>query len=233
MNVTHVAICEDENVQAQSLQAMVLKWAENADIIVKIRIFESAESFLFEYAQDKSFDILLLDIEMKKMSGVELAKKVREENKEIQLIFVTGYMDYIAEGYDVEALNHLLKPVSQEKFFSVLDRAKERLKEKSHSILLQCGGESVRIPLYEIRYIEVQKNYLTLHARADFTVKKALRELEEELDESFFKTGRSFWVNLRFVKRITKTEVFLKDETAVPLSRGLYDKINQALIRYF
>ena len=90
-----------------------------------------------------------------------------------------------------------------------------------------------RVPLHEIRSMEVRQNYVTIHAGEDYTVKRTLSDIEKDLDESFFRTGRSFIVNLRYVRKITKTEVFLKEGGAVPLSRGLYHSINQAVIRYF
>lgn len=233
MSSYHIAVCEDDITQSEYTKGMVKAWAAQRRHPVRISSFENAESFLFQYAEDKTFDILLLDIEMGSLSGVELAKQIRQDNREVQIIFITGYMEYIAEGYDVEALHYLLKPLSEEKLYSVLDRAVLRMKEKAHSILLHVGDEMVRIPLYEIRYLEVQKNYVTIHAAEDYEVKKPLRELEGELDDSFFKTGRSFWVNLRYVMRTSKSEVTLKDGTQVPLSRGLYEGINRAIIRYF
>lgn len=233
MSSYHIAICEDNSTQSDYTASLVKAWAQRHGHMVQISAFESAESFLFQYAEDKSFDILLLDIEMGRMSGVELAKRLRRENREVQIVFITGYMDYIAEGYDVEALHYLLKPLSEEKLYSVLDRAALRAGEREHCIWLRAGDEMVRIPLYEIRYLEVRKNYVTIHAAEDYEVKKPLRELEKELDGSFFKTGRSYWVNLRYVVRTAKHEAVLKDGTQVPLSRGLYEELNRAIIRYF
>lgn len=233
MSSYHVGICEDDTAQAEYTAALVKAWAQQHNYRLHMDSFESAESFLFEYAEDKSFDILLLDIEMGKMSGVELAKQIRQQNREVQIIFITGYMDYIAEGYDVEALHYLLKPVAKEKLESVMDRAVLRVRDRERSILLHVGGEMVRIPLYEIRYLEVQKNYVTIHAKESYEIKRSLKELEKELDDSFFKTGRSWWVNLRYVMRTAKSEVVLKDGARIPLSRGLYEEINRAIIAYF
>lgn len=233
MSSYRIAICEDNTAHAEYAAALVKDWGERNMHIVRISSFENAESFWFQYAEDKSFDILLLDVEMGKMSGVELAKRIRQQNREVQIIFITGYMDYIAEGYDVEALHYLLKPVSKEKLESVLNRAALRVKNQERSILLHAGDEMIRIPLYEIRYLEVQKNYVTIHAKENYEVKMPLRELEKELDDSFFKTGRSWWVNLRYVMRTAKNEVVLKDGAQIPLSRGLYDKINHTIIEYF
>lgn len=227
------AICEDEPADLAYVKGMIGEWARKQSREVDIMEFPSAESFLFAYEEKKDFDMLLLDIEMGGMSGVELAKKVREQNRGIQIVFITGYMEYISEGYDVEALHYLLKPVNAERLESVLDRAAERIHTQEKALLLQSGGETVRIPLYEIRWIEVQKNYVTIHGKEKHSIKRTLREMQRELDERFFQTHRSYLVNLGYVKKITKSDVFLKDGTALPLARGLYDKLNQAFIRYF
>ena len=153
---------------------------------------------------------------MGKMSGVELAERIRKEDRLVQIIFITGYMDYIAQGYDVEALHYLLKPVTQDKLRSVLDRAAERLEGREKELCLAASGEVVRVPLREIRYLEVWKNYVTVYGQDACTVKKPLSELERELDGRFFRTGRSQIVNLHFVRKITRTQVILKDGRQLP-----------------
>lgn len=228
----NIAICDDEAVAIQFISKLVLHWASTNKYKICMESFNSAEEFLFKSA-DKNFDILLLDVEMGKMNGVSLAREIRKKNHELQIVFVTGYMDYIQDGYDVEALNYLLKPITKEKLSAVLNRAVERLKSCEKALLLTISDETIRVPLYEIKYLEVRKNYVTLHAGEDYEVKKTLSELEKNLDESFFRTGRSFIVNLRFVRKITRTNVELLDGSIVPLSRGMYDNINRAMIEYF
>ena len=230
----NAAICDDNPADITYLDTMLKKWADDTNTAIQIKSFPSAEAFLFQYEDNKIYDILLLDIEMGGMSGMELAKKIRQKNRTVQIIFITGYMEYIAEGYDVEALHYLLKPVTETKLRNVLVRAVDKLKHKEKELYFRnTDGSMVRIPLYEIRYLEVRKNYVTIHAKEDYTLKKTLHELEKELDESFFRTGRSFIVNLAFVKKITKTQVYLKDESMVPLSRNLYEAVNRAIIKYF
>ena len=224
------AICDDESTEIDYLKQLVQQWANKHSYSTSIDTFPSAEAFLFQYAEDKSYDILLLDIEMANMNGVQLAKTIRAENKEVQIIFITGFMEYISDGYDVDALHYLLKPISEEKFFSVLDRAVEKLKRNERILILDLGDESVRIPLYEIQYLEVQRNYVTVHGKNEYTIKSSLSELEKELDNVFFRVGRSFIVNLRYVRRITKTDVFLSNGSSIPLPRGLYKTINRAMI---
>lgn len=227
------AICDDEPAAVGYIATLVARWADMAGHTAAIDGFPSAEAFLLRYAEDKAYDILLLDIEMGTMNGIALAKAVRAENKEVQIIFITGYKEYIADGYDVEALHYLIKPVSEQKLFAVLNRAAEKLKRNERVLLLDTRDEAVRIPFYEIQYLEVRQNYVTIHAREEYTVKKPLSEIEHELDESFFRTGRSFIVNLRYIKKISKTDVYLKSGAVIPLSRGMYEPLNRAMISYF
>lgn len=226
------AICDDSIKDAEYVQSILNRWATSREFSVQSEVFPSAESFLFRYAEDKNFDILLLDIEMGIMDGVTLAKSIRKENEEVQIVFITGYSDYISEGYEVEALHYLMKPVNEEKLFSVLDRAVEKIKQNERCLNLELSGEMVRIPFYEIRYLDVRQNYVTIHGKKDYTVKRTLGDFEKELDERFFRAGRSLIVNLKCVQRVTKTEVRLFDGTALPLPRGAYDPLNRAIIAH-
>ena len=227
-----IAICDDQQESLEYISALVQSWAEQLGISVRLSCFQSGESFLFTYAEQKNFDILLLDIEMNAINGVELAKTIRKENDGVQIIFITGFPDYIAEGYEVAALHYLMKPVSSEKLQQVLNRALGKIKKNEKSLFLSLSGETVRIPVYEIKYLEVQQNYVTIHARRDYTVKKTLGEFEQELDERFYRMGRSYLVNLSYIDKITKTNVFLSDGSILPLPRGHYESLNRAFITH-
>ena len=107
------------------------------------------------------------------------------------------------------------------------------MKTREKELCLSSSGVLVCIPLCEIRYLEVRRNYVTVYGREAYTVKKSLNELAGELDERFFRTGRSQIVNLHFVRKITRTQVVLKDGRTLPLSRKLYEDLNRAMIHYF
>lgn len=227
-----IAICDDSKADLNYISSLVTDWAKLSGNTVNIKTFPSAEALLFHYSDDKSYDILLLDIEMGNMNGVQLAKEIRKENDAIQIIFITGYSDYIAEGYEVSALHYLMKPIDQAKLFSTLYRASAKLKRNENVMLLKNAGEIIRIPLYEIRFLEVQRNYVTIHAKQDYTVKCTLGKMEKELDERFFRTNRSYIVNITYIRRVTKTDVYLTDGSQVALSRGMYEPLNRAIISY-
>lgn len=224
-----IAICDDRQEDREYVRQLTARWAQQRGNQVEMTEFCSAEQFLFSCPQP-DFDLLLLDIEMGEMDGVSLAKQVRRTNELMQIVFITGYSDYITEGYEVAALHYLMKPVKEEKLFAVLDRAVERLHKNTKVLTLETAKEMVRVPLYQVSALEVQRNYVTVHARQDYTVKKSLSELMEQLDERFFRVGRSAVVNLNDISRVTRSDIYLTDGRSIPLPRGAYDKLNRAII---
>lgn len=227
-----VAIVDDRETDAQFVRDLLIDWSENRQLGIQAQTFSSAESFLFRYAEDKDWDILLLDIEMGSMDGVTMAKRVRRDNEAVQIVFITGYSDYISEGYEVAALHYLMKPVSREKLLTVLDRAIEKCRQQERCLILESAGELVRIPFYDIRYLDVRQNYVTVHAKDDHTVKRTLGDFEKDLDNRFCRVGRSMIVNLSFIQRVNKTEIRLSDGTVLPLPRGAYEPLNRAIIQH-
>lgn len=225
-----IAICDDSDIDRQYILNMVNRWATEKNHVVHTDTFTSAENFLFHYAEESNYDILLLDIEMGAMDGVTMAKKLRKNNDTVQIVFITGYSDYISEGYEVAALHYLMKPVKEQKLLSVLDRAAEKLSKNEKVLNFEIGGEMVRVPIYQIRYADVFGNYVTIHAATDVTIKMTLTELEKALDERFYRVGRSAIINLTQISRVTKHDVYLTDGTMLPLPRGAYEPLNRAII---
>lgn len=228
MNVK-ICICDDSSEERASINTLVREWSQQSGMYVSVSEFPTAEAFLFEY-ETLAPDVLLLDIEMPGMNGVELAKRLREGNKLIQIAFITGFSEYISEGYEVAALHYLLKPISPEKLFSTLDRALEKREIDGRRIVLKTSAETVLLPIYEIRYIEVIKNYITVYAGSSYTIKRTLKEIERELDERFLRVGRSYVVNLYFISRVTRSEIFLRTGESVFMPRGAYEAVNRAII---
>lgn len=167
---------------------------------------------------------------MGKTDGVTAARRIRCENSTVQIIFITGYSDYISEGYEVEALHYLMKPVGEEKLRSVLDRAAERISRNDKTLVFERSEEILRIPMHMIRYADVYGNYVTLHTDEEIKIRMTLGELEGMLDERFFRVGRSYIVDLTRISRVTKSEIILSDGTRIPLPRGAYDGVNRAII---
>ena len=232
--ILKLAICDDEQSQIEYITALVSSWGANEGHTCEIRAFPSAEAFLFAYEDDTAYDILLLDIEMGRMNGVDLAKTIRQFNDTVQIVFITGFPDFIAEGYEVSALHYLMKPVSEEKLHAVLDKAAANLAKAEKRLCITHDRQTDFIPLSQITYIEAQKQYVDIHTENEtYRMKASLSEMETKLDEYFFRCQRSFVVNLRYVMRIKNNCVVLKDTSKVPISRGMAEKIGKEIIRLF
>ena len=145
-----VIICEDEPIQTTLLVKLVQQWADQCALPVQILSYPNAESFLFSYEEQPFGDILLLDIQMAQMNGMELARKIRERNRRIQIAFLTGLPDFISEGYEVDALHYLIKPIQEKKLFQVLESSagaqggfashQRQAGSDSHHRYFLCGG---------------------------------------------------------------------------------------------
>lgn len=229
-----ISVCDDNKIDQEYICKLLREYADKNGIILEVQTFISAEQFLFQYAEEKDYQILVLDIEMEKMNGVELAKKLREDNREIQIFFVTGFSDYISEGYEVDALHYLMKPVGREKFFKVMDKAVSNLKVEEKVLFVQENGEMLKILTKNILYVEVFSHVCIIHTtESSVEAKMPIGELEKKLPNGFFRVHRSYLVNLEQVKKIGKTEIFLDDGGVIPLSRRKYKDVNLAFIRYF
>lgn len=224
-----ISICDDSDVERKVLSSLVSDWTSAAGANIALNEYSSAEEFLFSY-EDCKPDILLLDVEMPGLNGVELAKKLRAKNRIIQIIFITAYSDYIAEGYEVAALHYLLKPVEPEKLFKTLNRAVERVIRDCRSIALETADGTFVTPLYEVKYLEACKNYVTVHAERDYTVRRTLSDFSGDLDNRFIKAGRSFIINLLWIKRVSKTEIELKSGEIIPIPKSAFETVNRAII---
>lgn len=234
VNRIHIAVCDDEAGQRDYLISLIGQWfAGHSALKGDIRQYPSAEAFLFDYEENKDWQLLVLDIEMKEISGMKLAKKIRAGGDSVPIVFVTGYDEYLEEGYDVEALHYLMKPLSEEKFNRVLDRALLRQTEPRHVFETEEG--SVSLALSSIWYAEADGHYCALYTQdKSYKLRCSISALEKRLQGTCFeKAHRSFLVNLTHVLSITHREVIMDDGRRIPLSRNVYKEFNLAFINMY
>ncbi len=228
-----IAICDDDNAQRKYLSDLADAWAKRNRHLVRIKQYADAKSFLFDYSEEKDFDILLLDIEMPGMNGIELARSIRHDNTTVQIVFITGYYEYFSDGFDVSALHYLLKPTDEEKLRAVLNKAVENLAYRQRSVLLNTSDGDIKVSLADILYIESENVYVIIHTvRGVYRTRTTLGSFSEQLDETFFKVHRSFIASLKYIKKINRTELTMVNDEVIPISRKLYNDVHAALIKY-
>lgn len=227
-----IAICDDEQNQIEYITSIVASWSAHEGHGCEIRTFASAEAFLFEYEEDKAYDILLLDVEMKNINGIELAKRIRKDNNRAEIIFITSHFEFVGEGYEVDALHYLIKPISLEKLTQVLTKATEKLSVEPLSVVISSDGETVKLYESDIRYVESFLHYIVIHPKdKEYKIKENMSVFEKRVSDDFYRIHRSYLVSLKHITRISRTSVNIGN-TELPLSRGKYDDINRAFIQH-
>jgi len=236
----HIAICDDEKTALESLAAEVADWAKAEREACRTESYTTADAFLFAWEEKKDIDALLLDIEMPGMDGIALAHKLRRMGERISIIFVTGNPDFALEGYELEAVSYLVKPVKREKLRAALSRAKEQLRRRPAILAPLSAGEVEKVYVSDICFLESDGHDSVIWKRdgTRLVCKAGLQQLEQALAEcecpdAFFKPHRSYDINLSYVERIGKKEIRMENKVQVPVARGKWEALNQAYMRYF
>lgn len=229
-----IAYCEDEKAQYVYLKELTDRWEMKTGIACNIAVYGSAEEMLFENQRSFSFDVILLDIELDRMNGIELARCIRQVDKKVILAFLSNSREYVFEGYEVGAVRYLLKPISESQLFPLLELARESMKKEKQYLILEAAGEKVKVWVEDILFVETLGHYVSIHTRDKiFEIKKSLNELSKTLSQGFLISHRSYLVNLAFVERVTRTDCILEGGWKVPISRSMYKTVNEAFIAYY
>lgn len=227
-----IAVCDDEQDQTEYILSILAAWGRQYGCTCDVSVFDSAESFLFDYEDHKTWDILLLDVEMKNMTGIELARRIRKDDNRTEIIFTTAHFEFAGEGYEVDALHYLVKPVSDAKLMQVLDKAAQRLSVEPLSVVINCSGETLRLYESDILYVESFLHYILIHTKDnEYRIKENLSAFAQKLSDDFYRVHRSYLVSLKHITRISRTSVSV-GRTELPLSRGKYDDIHRAFIEH-
>lgn len=233
------AICDDEPAERSLLENYVHEWAADRKDDITIESYQNADQFLFCLEEGQAADILLLDIDMPGTDGLSLARRLREQGAGTEILFVTGLADYALDGYEVEAVSYLLKPVEKERFFTCLDRARQRHIKEEPALVAETPWGAVRVRLKEIRYLESRGHDTCIHCRdgrEPVRSRIGIRQMEEHMEKlcgAFFKIHRSYLVHLGYVKRIDRKEVEMDGGDTLPVARKRWEALNRAYLEYY
>lgn len=229
-----IGICDDESSLLALLMKYVKEWSSLRMIDCDIDTYASAEAFLFAYEDMAQYDLLLLDIQMQEMNGMELAKKLRSKKEEVSILFITGVKDYVFDGYSVDAISYLLKPVEKDRLMECLDKAYTKISSVTPYLLLEMKGETTKVKITDIFFVESDLHstcFKTIDGK--FKHNKGIQLVEEELiPHGFFRPHRSFLVNVSKIEKITKKDVYLEDGSIIPIARGRWEDMNLAYLAY-
>lgn len=228
-----IAVCDDEELFGCQAKELIEKLTRSIDVCVDM--YDDGKKLLDAFEQNP-YDLLFLDIEMPKMDGISLAKKIREKCETAYIVFLTGHVEYALEGYEVNALRYLTKPIKEDKLKEVLRFVMDKSVSMNQLMIKDEGYERfINIP--DIIYLEAQNQYVMIYTVAgDFLVRHNIGDYENELkNDGFFRVHRGYIVSLARVKKLVKSDIILEGldgEVVVPVSRNKVKDLKAALYAY-
>lgn len=225
-----IAVCDDEELFRIEFKSVLDKVLINAEY--DIDTFSGGSS-LYEAFLKNPFDLVFLDIEMPGIDGITLAKRLRAVSENVQIVFLTSHIEYALEGYEVNALRYLVKPVDMNKLSEVLKYIQDK-KNNSRQIMIKQEGEDIVIDISDIIYMEsMDKNVRIVTSKSEYITRYNISDYEEELKNSgFLRIHRGYLISLSKVKKIVKNDVVMDGDISLPVSRSNIKVLKDALYAY-
>lgn len=225
-----IAICDDEKTMGEYLKQLIQRRIGDSKEY-QVEVFSKGQELLKE---GKDFDIFFLDIDLKDMSGLEMARSLRKESEAV-IVFVTALKEYVFDAFDVHAFQYLLKPIDENKFFKVLDRAiaECRPSKKSEPLVIRVKGIYRNIPKESILYAENEARKVVLHLKEEqISYYAKMSELEGILGDSFFRCHRGYLVNFSAVEGYDTGNIQLKNGETILMAKQKYSAFVAAYMEF-
>ncbi len=230
--MVNLAIVEDEDSYAAQLTGYIEQYQKESGNSFKITRFRDGDEITNGYRGE--YDVILMDIEMKFMDGMTAAEEIRRLDQDVVIMFITNMTNYAIRGYQVDALDYVLKPVSYFAFSQKLERAITRIKKKSSDFIsINMPSGVKKLDIENIFYIESEGHNLNFHTSGgDFTVRAKLSDYEQELSPyNFFRSNKGYLVNLKYVDGVENGECLIAGKRLV-IARARKNDFMDALTNY-
>ena len=229
----NITILEDQPCEANHLKHELQKWSLHNNCDISISEYRSGEDF-FSKVESDSFNLtsaFFLDIQMGKMSGIDVAKRLRKEECQKPIIFLTAFREYVFHGYNVRAMNYLLKPIKSEPLFHCLDEIAKDLKDSSY--LYRNKQDIIRIPYKEILTFSTNIHYVDiLTTNGSFCQYSTLNTITDYLPNEFIRVHRSCIVNLSHVYKISGNTIVLSNHMTTQIGRTYFKDVISAFAKF-
>ena len=228
----HIAIVDDDATSIEKLKGYLVEYQREVGEEISVTAFLDGDELVENYKAE--YDIILLDVEMRFMDGMTAAGIIRESDPEVIIIFITNMAQYAIKGYQVNATDYVLKPVSYFSFTQSLERAIVRIKKRVHNfIAIGIKGGTVKLQVGDICYVESQGHRMSFHTRTqEFVTLATMKEIEEKLkDFNFFRCNKGSLLNLAFVDSVQDGCVIVNGER-LGISRARKKEFMEELTNY-
>ncbi|MDE6904562.1 MAG: LytTR family DNA-binding domain-containing protein [Lachnospiraceae bacterium] len=224
----NIAVVDDEKVIRQHICSLIKKQSPGC----RLMSFASGEELV---QSNIRFDIIFLDIRMEGLNGIETAKNLKEKQKDILLIFITGMKEYVFDALDLYAFQYLLKPLDEKKFGEVLERALAEAGKRKERKILFVKAKNLTLDQSDILYIESRGKKVGIHtvrAEEDIEIYAVMEELSAQLGEEFYRCHRGYIVNLAYIAEYGKDSITLTNGARVYLAKKKYGEFVKAYMWY-
>ena len=231
-NMLKIAIVENEREDADLLETFIRRYEKETGVTAEVSRFEDGELFLLNYKTH--YDVVFLDIKLVGIDGLETARRLRVIDQEIVIVFVTNMAQYAIRGYEVDACDFAIKPLTYGDFYLKMRKASRHIRRDAEDIIaFKTTSSVVKISASGIYYIEVMKHDIIYHtAGGEIRTHGTMREVEERLRPySFFRVHHSYLVNLRHVWSV-KGDIIVVSGTEIKVSRAKKADFLQAFAKY-
>ena len=227
----NVFLCDDQAEFMHGFANDLEGYFRNRELSFRLFLFTDGEKLL---CSGIAPDIIFLDIKMGKESGLETARKIREINTRVKIIFLTAYKQYVFQSFDVDASQYLIKPVSEQKLYAVLDHILRQLNPlKEPPLVVKSGHTTSCVPCSDLLYVEVNNKTVTLHNENGITeFFGKLEAIEMNLPARFYRCHRSFIVNMDYVVRFDRMDLHLSNGESIPVSKRKYQEFSKAFLKH-
>lgn len=227
-----IAVVEDDANAREQVNTFLAQFAKEHNTEFQVSLFSDGAELIQDYKP--IYNIIFLDIEMPQMNGMEAAEKIREQDEDVVLVFITNMVQYAIRGYAVGALDYVLKPITYYTFSTKLKRAIGMVRKRSSGhIILSLPDGAVRLETRQIYYVDIQNRMLHYHTElGEFVLRGTLQSAEEELAPfNFVRCNYWYLVNLMHVSEVRKDSVMVK-EYELEMSRRNKTAFMTALTNY-
>ena len=227
-----IAIVEDNIQFSESVKGYLDKYSKENNVDFNVYYFSDGDEITSDY--EAKYDIIFLDIEMKRLDGMSAAQKIRTYDSEVIIIFITNMAQYAISGYNVGALSFLLKPLPYFAFSQELTKSIDRLnKRKQKAILVTTENGMIKLTTQEITYIESFGHDLIIHTKNEsYIIRGTIKRMEEEIGGlSFYRCNHGYLVNLAYVQGVKDDDVIIGDDR-LKISRPRKKAFLSALTQY-
>lgn len=228
-----IAVVDDSFKDAQMIVTYLEQFQEEHHQVFQINVFYASFDFLEEYHGE--YDVIFLDIEMPGSNGLEVAREIRKRDQAVGIIFITSLAQYAIEGYEVQAIDFMVKPVGYYNFSMKLEKAFRFIElHREQDILISNKGGIFRIAVSDIMYMEKDRDYLLFHTRHGCSqTRGSMKEIKEKMESlPFSECNSGCLINLNYVRRVGKDCVVLTSDQELPLSRRLKKQFAQDYINF-